>query len=468
MKNFKTLLVLCFFGSFINCEKPKDIADYIVISGTIENSAEKEIVLQSTGLFYPTTDRKITIPLNSNGSFRDTLRVSNGQYILAEGNNYMPLYLYDGVNLDINYNSKDQKNTVNLLGEGSGVTRYLISSGELMDQFYDREHVENNAFNLNEKDFTTKVEKLISKLENLLKSSDSIPDHIYKTIEKDIRYNKIDLANRYVEVRPFISGDSTYKPSKEFTKELDSLKFDNYSDFKTSRIYQYLVFGHFRKMAQQDTVNFKKSPEFESLKVYSKIPNDSIKDLILEHQGMYILPRSNDRKKVYDFLMEHLTNVTSKTRFTDLYEKLSVLDTGMPSPTFTNYVNHKGGANSLSDFKGKYVFIDIWATWCGPCLHQVPFLEKIEDMYRDKNIEFVSISIDSQKDYDKWKNMVSDKGMKGIQLYADNAFESEFIKLYQINAIPRFILIDPKGNIVAANAPKPSDQELKDMLDKLL
>ena len=137
------------------------------------------------------------------------------------------------------------------------------------------------------------------------------------------------------------------------------------------------------------------------------------------------------------------------------------------APTF-NYVNHKGGTTKLEDLKGKYVYIDVWATWCGPCRGEIPFLQKIEEKYHEKNIEFVSISIDVQKDFEKWKKFVSDKQLGGTQLIADNDWNSDFVKSLGITGIPRFILIDPAGKIINADAPRPSDLKLGELFDKLL
>ena len=138
---------------------------------------------------------------------------------------------------------------------------------------------------------------------------------------------------------------------------------------------------------------------------------------------------------------------------------------GKPSPKFNNFENYNGGTTSLDDLKGKYVYIDVWATWCGPCKQQIPFLKQVEKEYEHKNIAFVSISTDRANKYDAWRKMISDKQMGGIQLYAgtDQSFSIE----YQINAIPRFILVDPDGNIVDANAPRPSDPRLKELFNSL-
>lgn len=140
---------------------------------------------------------------------------------------------------------------------------------------------------------------------------------------------------------------------------------------------------------------------------------------------------------------------------------------GKVSPGF-DYENYKGGKTKLSDLKGKYVYVDLWATWCGPCRAEIPFLQKIEEKYHGKNIEFVSISIDQAKDHEKWKKFVADKNLGGVQLFADNDWQSEFVTSYGVTGIPRFILIDPNGNILESDASRPSSPELQAQLDGLL
>lgn len=148
---------------------------------------------------------------------------------------------------------------------------------------------------------------------------------------------------------------------------------------------------------------------------------------------------------------------------------------GKPSPNFVNYENVKGGTTSLADLKGKYVYIDVWATWCGPCIREIPSLKAIEKEFHDKNIEFVSISVDDGRGFkgdaaaakEGWKKMVAEKDLGGIQIISDKGWKSDFIQGFKINGIPRFILIDPVGNVVNANAPRPSSPKLKEVLNGL-
>ena len=150
------------------------------------------------------------------------------------------------------------------------------------------------------------------------------------------------------------------------------------------------------------------------------------------------------------------------------------LPKGATSPAFVGYENFKGGKTSLKDLRGKYVYVDIWATWCGPCIAEIPALKELEKKYHGKNIVFVSLSIDDdrshggswEKAHETWKKFVADEALGGVQLFSPKGWKSEFVQGYKITGIPRFVLIDPKGNIVTPSAPRPSSEELIKLFDE--
>lgn len=187
--------------------------------------------------------------------------------------------------------------------------------------------------------------------------------------------------------------------------------------------------------------------------------NKGVDTLIMNSLSKNMDPMLNYYKK---YLTESITLKTTLAK-------------GLPSPTFNNYENYKGGTTSLSDLKGKYVYIDVWATWCGPCKAEIPALKVLEKQYHNKNIEFVSLSIDDDRSHggswDKartdWKAMIAREQLSGIQLFAPNGWKSPFILDYKIQGIPRFILIDPNGNIVTPDAPRPSSSELTTLFTSL-
>jgi len=189
--------------------------------------------------------------------------------------------------------------------------------------------------------------------------------------------------------------------------------------------------------------------------------NSSFKKLLKETKNLDTSFVSQQTKQI-DGLIKYISGSYEDKQYLN-----TVLVKGEISPKFAAYENFKGGTTSLEDLKGKYVYIDVWATWCGPCKAEIPFLKEVEKAYHGKNIEFVSISVDKAKAHEAWKQMVEEKELSGIQLFADNDWKSEFVQAYKINGIPRFILIDPQGNIVSADAPRPSSNYLIVLFDEL-
>ncbi|MGV0828501.1 TlpA family protein disulfide reductase [Empedobacter brevis] len=120
----------------------------------------------------------------------------------------------------------------------------------------------------------------------------------------------------------------------------------------------------------------------------------------------------------------------------------------------------------LADFKGKYVYIDIWATWCGPCKVQIPFMKELEKQFHDAPIHFVSISLDKEEDKPIWKKMVRENQMSGVQLFAGK--ENSFGYDYQIQYIPTFLILDKEGNIMIDRAPAPMDYQTGEINQQLV
>lgn len=169
---------------------------------------------------------------------------------------------------------------------------------------------------------------------------------------------------------------------------------------------------------------------------------------------------------------------TIKSYRTFIEEKINLkheLPKGRPSPTFENYENSNGTTTSLKDFKGKYVYINFWASWCMPCENEYKPLKELIKTYKDRNIEFVSISIDDGHSYNNsiveakkaWLNKINEFDLKNTQLIIPKGKATQFIRDYRITGIPIYILIDPDGNIVTPYAPNPSNKALPKLLKTL-
>lgn len=217
----------------------------------------------------------------------------------------------------------------------------------------------------------------------------------------------------------------------------------------------------------QNRIEFSKS-ELSNINAYFELERTEFNAKISKlKRFLNAVPTANvDSSLVSEIAAENKRMIEYLEKSYDVkYASAAKYKKGSPSPKFNNLENYKGGTTSLDDLKGKYVYIDVWATWCPPCKREIPFLKEVEKKYEHKNIVFVSISTDKPNKHEAWKQMIADKQMGGIQLYSGN--DQSFSVEYQINSIPRFILIDPDGNIVDANAPRPSDPKLITLFNSL-
>ena len=117
--------------------------------------------------------------------------------------------------------------------------------------------------------------------------------------------------------------------------------------------------------------------------------------------------------------------------------------------------NINGQYKSLEDYTGQLIYMDIWATWCGPCLKQFPALKALKEKYKNSGIVFLSISVDPDSKKSKWLKMVKEEKLKGEQLFAGK--QSGFGEAYRVEFIPRFLLISQNGEILMDQAPLPMD-----------
>ncbi|WP_179316898.1 TlpA family protein disulfide reductase [Winogradskyella undariae] len=299
-----------------------------------------------------------------------------------------------------------------------------------------------------------------------------------RNYEKTITMNDDGTFNDTLKVA---AGDFYFQHGKEYGQIY--LENDNTSSFETD--YNSFVDSMVFSGDDSDLNNFKLqslliSKNHFTEELVGSNDLDKVNDAIENYKSSYedLKTKYTDVDSTHIAMMDKNINGTVAQINNFMKAKKATLNAfpeGSPSPSFENYENYAGGTMSLSDLNGKYVYIDLWATWCGPCIKEIPSLKKVEKQFEGRNIEFVSISVDEGRGYknDKaaayegWKKMVADKDLGGIQLIADDGFRSKFVQDYKVNGIPRFILIDPNGNIVSADAPRPSSSELIKLFNEL-
>ncbi len=437
-------------------ETPKD---YAILSGKIENLEVNELTLIKLDQSF-----KKKILLAANGVFSDTIKASEGLYLLTAGKSSVSIYLNKGCAINLVANSNDFKSSLNVTGKGSGTTNYLL----LKRKTEANELAESSLYVLNEAAFKNNVKNRKLLLNKALDTIKEV-DQDFKALEKrKLNYNYLLALSKYATGKHiYWSKQSYYKPSAEFLAELDALDVTNETDFVAINTYKQLVIAHYndkiKALSKKSSIPFM----LAKLKIHATIPNETIKNELMFTGAEYGLLKSENFEEYYQIFINASTDSENNAKITKVYNKLNKVSPGQLSPKFINYEKYSGGTLSLDDLKGQYVYIDVWATWCVPCIKEIPDLKRIEKAYHGKNIVFLSISIDEAKDHDKWKNLVKAKDLGGIQVIADKGGKSKFLDDYFISSIPRFILIDPSGKIVNNKAPRPSDPELLTLFNEL-
>lgn len=178
---------------------------------------------------------------------------------------------------------------------------------------------------------------------------------------------------------------------------------------------------------------------------------------------------NNLRQEVTNEVLAEVKNFADNMQYKDfavelngMMEKASRLLKGQPAIDF-EVTDTAGVVRHLSDFKGKVLYVDFWATWCGPCIQESPHFEALSKEYAGKDIVFLPISTDTNNK--AWKRFLT---AHKKQLSQFNSIDKTMHSGWSIYYIPRFVLIDKDFNIVNAYAPRPSDPEAKKVIDSLL
>ena len=295
------------------------------------------------------------------------------------------------------------------------------------------------------------------------KASMLYQDLYYKVQSADTAYKKI----KFFQEKLHFTSLSTYGFSDKISMdERELLPLSSYQNFVSSALAfisrrliteQGLTFSfHLWMDKQMDLLDELSHDPYCNFNNKAIIINQFIKQIrmngIIKWSGklysLIIQLQPSDKENILIGMKEKL----------DLLVMENTLSRGAPSPAF-RFTDSIGNVYKQDDFKGKKVYMDVWATWCKPCIELQPAWDKLVDIYADKDsVLFVSVSMDQTKD--QWLKYLKKHKLSGLLLYAgDGGWESDFAINYEIKGIPRFILLDENGKILASHAPRPDEIE---------
>lgn len=197
---------------------------------------------------------------------------------------------------------------------------------------------------------------------------------------------------------------------------------------------------------------------------------ESLKDKELQQE--YFLSLASRFKFYEEF--QHLLDETGNNFFERNYlcrierikEKLSWSAPGLMAPDF-EAMKPDSTWMKLSDFKGKTVVVDVWATWCEPCKRMTPLYHQLEKELKQENVVFLNVCVGTWAEVDLWRKMSKDYQIEENTSFV-NGWNSDFVKKYQISGVPRYMIFDEEGRIVSVKAPNPTTSKLKELIVKTL
>lgn len=442
MKN--AILSLFVLISIASCHKEEK--EFTKIAGKLEN-------IDADSIYVLGDNFRKAIPVK-NAEFSDTLSVESATYFtLRMGNESTQIFLHPTDSLFVSVNGGQFDESLTYSGSSAEENNYLAA-----DYLAEEKAMENPEafFSLEPIAYKQKLKELQNASDQLLEQSKS--SSTFKELQKknnEARY--LSMLIQYPEAYQYFAGQPINLPV-EFMKEFETYDFENESYFVHVPNYKELVL-----MRLNDLIGDIESTD-DMDHIVSKIQSQKIKDGFLKGLIYQISSTNTDSKAIHDVIVKHSKDQEVVNKATEKFNTIQAILPGKPSPSF-DYPDITGKQVKLEDLKGKLVYVDVWATWCGPCIQEIPSLKKLEADYHGKDLQVVSISIDVKKDFEKWQNMVKEKELRGIQLFADNDWKSKFVQSYAIDGIPRFILIDKNGNIIDSDAPRPSDPEIRTLID---
>ena len=174
----------------------------------------------------------------------------------------------------------------------------------------------------------------------------------------------------------------------------------------------------------------------------------------------------NGIAEAYEFFQDNVTNDDYLDTADEICRNILTLVPGTQAPDI-EFKDLDGKVFHLADLAGKPLYIDLWASWCGPCCEEIPYLQKfVDSLGSNPEITCISISIDDEES--DWTSKLDEVGSTWPQYIATAQGQASIAGKYFISAIPRFLLIDAEGRIASVNAPRPSEPELLNKLKEML
>lgn len=440
------LFVLLTLPLFIGCMGKT--SDTFRIHGQLKDMGRQEVIMRYNGAASLVGDsRDIILHTDAEGRFDTVLPLTKPEYYSISRNT---LWLTPGDDLEVWITQNNQE--AQFKGKGAEANEYMKyrlfpKGGSFLE----------GGSNLKGNFQETKelIGQLAVEREKQLDALTGVAPE-FKKLERGRIY--ADVVNSYLSYSSYsrefagLSNEEIQQAEKEYLSAVlpemkEKVAYLNGENFLDVAVVRDILFY------RQDSLY---AGIFEGY-----IPGERYQELFESYRKVSGL-RHQLNQQIVENIRSYISAMKQKDFAVELENKVNQaarLLPGQPAPDFV-MTDTTGNRKMLSDFKGKPIYIDLWATWCGPCIQESPAFTALSSKYPD--IQFLQISRDEQRR--SWLSYVAHKNSPLTQY---NSVDLELVDGWQLFYIPRFILIDQDLKIIDAYAPRPSSEEIVTVLDRM-
>ena len=465
-------------------EKPLKVATSALIKGKIDNPIatkdgesflETAVVFEVENLLFATENYE-AIP-DKYGNFSLSIPLTQAMLFRCLYNEQsLPVFLQAGDTLSLKFDSYPMLKTARYKGKVADENRFLQAFEKHFETEEQKiEHSAQMKLARNVEQFERYCEKV--KKEELHFLNNYWECHQFSPTFFDWVTNEIDyrFANRISTY--FFHKNEENEDGEDIYLAFAGKKLTNLDE----NIYhsnQYLTFldNHLRHLCLRKESNSElKTKPISWVKRAYNLAKQRFSGQVLEHALAVLAVNmiDNEASDLPEFYRDFTASNKDhklKTIVANQYEKLEkALNAPMPKGAKLHIMKENDGLTFnklMQKYKGKVIYIDFWASWCKPCLMEMPSMERLKQKYKKEDVVFLHFSSDSKKS--KWKRSIRKYQITGEHyLMSKNFYENASQELI-LTSLPRHVLIDKAGNIVAEHAKSPGDRSLTDDIDELL
>jgi thiol-disulfide isomerase/thioredoxin len=350
--------------------------------------------------------------------------------------------------------------------------QYKLIDGYLLQDLYNHSYLTYYSIinNLSNETVTKKLkEDLISELKDEKNRLDSLKRN---NLLSEQAFNYYNNRNHYYLLALELEDLSKEKMKEILLNYNDSLY--NHDIFKFYNSYYFRVAqSYYTKMIKYN--DFTVEDDYKEM--YDRLNNDRLISGRLKNDlewnwihGIIRQQPVNIAKTYYEQIIKTLSDTVLTASLKNNYGEL--FNDSVMTSTKMELINQEGKIISFETIidqnKGKVIYVDFWASWCAPCLEEMPNAEILRNKYADQNVTFVYLTLDDKKA--NWSSAIGKAHLEGIKdnYLILNLKTSPMIKSFQIASIPRYLLYDKEGKLVHAMAPGPGSKEVYELLDNYL